>query len=627
MTSISSLTSSSTTTSTTSVSSGIGGLVSGLDTDSLVESLSAVAQTKIDTQDQKLQKLEWKQEAYRTVISAMQEFEDTYLDVLSDTYIGSESLFNTTEATSSSEAITVSTTDNSYEGSFTINSITQLATAETVESASAVTADLTSTVTSESIASSISSLSGSSISLTLDGTVKTITFDSTTFADVDTAEELVSTLQDVIDDAFGVTGDTDRVITVSTDASGYLNFTATGSALEINAVDDDTTTLTTLGLTDGQSNTLSTSTELSELTLATALDTSATTYSFTINDVSFSFSSTDSLSDVLSGINSSDAGVTLSYSEITDTFTMTADDTGAGDNIVVEDTSGNLMTALGITGGTVTSGKNAILSVDGQQIIRSSNNITIDGVSVELETTSTEEITVTMEADSSALEDTITQFVEDYNTLIDLINTYVTEDSDSDYAPLTDAQKEEMTDDEISAWEENAKAGILKGDSTLRSIASKLQTAMYSSAVKGGISLLDLGIETADYDENGQLEIDEDALTESLSTYASEIATLFTSDDSGLSATLEDIFDSAISSSGARGSRGSLVEIAGIEDTTSATQCSLYDQITDTEDLIEVLEDRLTAEQERLWAKFTAMETALSNLNTQSSLISSFASS
>ncbi len=38
----------------------------------------------------------------------------------------------------------------------------------------------------------------------------------------------------------------------------------------------------------------------------------------------------------------------------------------------------------------------------------------------------------------------ITKFVEDYNTLIELINTYTTEDSDSDYQPLTDAQKEEM---------------------------------------------------------------------------------------------------------------------------------------------------------------------------------------
>lgn len=632
MTSLSSLTSSSTTSSTSSVSSGIGGLVSGLDVDSLVESLSAIAQAKIDTQNQKLQKLEWKQEAYRAIITAMQDFQSSYLDVLSSSYLGSTSTFNTTAATSSSTSISVSTSSSSYTGSFTIDSITQLATAQTTKSAASVSAGLTSTTSISDIesdlTSSSSTLSGKSISLTLDGTVKTITFDDDFIESVE-SDGFASALQDAIDSKFGVTGSSDRVITVSEDDDGMLSFSATGSTLKISAVSSDTTTIETLGFTSGQTNTLSTTSNLSALSLSTALDDSVDTYTFTINDVSFSFASTTSLSKVISTVNSSDAGVTMSYSDISDTFTLTSNSTGAGDNIVIEETSGNLMTAFGLTtdaGATVTAGTNAILSVNGQQIVRSSNTITVEGVSVTLNETTSEEITVTMAADSSSLKDMITQFVEDYNTMIDLISTYATEDSESDYQPLTDAQKEEMTDDEIEAWETKAKAGILKGDSTLRSIASKLQQAMYSSAVSGGISLLDLGISSAGYDENGKLQIDEDALDEALSTKASQITELFTS-DTGLAATLKSIVSGAVKTSGARGSRGSLVELAGVADTTSATQNSLYDQIENTEDLISVLEDRLTAEQERLWAKFTAMETALSNLNSQSSILSSFTSS
>ena len=626
MTTISSLTSNSSTTSTSSVSSGVGGLVSGLDTDSLVKSLSAIAQAKIDSQDQKLQKLQWKQEAYRTVISAMSDFQKSYLNVLSSTNMGSASTFNTTKATSSSESISVSATSSSYEGSFKINSITQLATAETIESTSTVTSGLTSTVTAASIASSISSLSDKSFSLTLDGTVRTITFDSTTFSGVDTAAELVSTLQDVIDDKFGATS-SDRVITVSADSNGNLNLAATGSTLKVGAVGSDTTTLTALGFTAGQSNKLSTSTELGELNLKTDQG-SVDTFKFTINDVDFEFGNDISLSKMISQINSSKAGVTLSYSDITDKFTMTADNTGAGDNIDVSDTTGTLMAALGVTSstGAVTDGKNAILTVDGQQITRSSNNITINGVKVGLEKTTSEAITVTMKADSTSLKDTITKFVEDYNTMIDLINTYINDDTDSDYPPLTDAQREDMTEDQITKWEAKSKAGILKGDSTLRSLASKLQQTMYGSAVKGGISLLNLGITSAGYGENGKLEIDEDKLTEALSTKASEITELFTSDN-GLATKMTSIFDDAISTSGTRGNRGSLVEIAGVEDTTSATQNSLYDQIEDINDLIDVLNDRLDDEQKRLWNKFSAMETALSNLNSQSSLLSSFTSS
>jgi flagellar hook-associated protein 2 len=628
MTSLSSLTSStSTTTSATSISSGIGGLVSGLDIDSLVESLSAISQQKIDAQNQKLQKLEWKQDAYRTIISAMQDFQDSYLNVLSSTNVGSSKLFNTTTATSSSEAVSVSTTASSYAGSFTINSIKQLATAESMTSTSSVTSALTSTVTADSIVSNISSLTGKSISLTLDGTVKTITFDEDTFGSITTADGFVSALQTAIDDAFGVTGSSDRVVTVSKDTNGYLNFSAPGSTLSIDTVDDDTATLTALGFTDGQTNTLSTSTTLANLNLVTDQG-SVGTYKFSINGVDFEFASDTSLSKMISQINTSDAGVTVSYSSITDKFTMTADDTGAGDKINVSDTSGTLMSALGMTSstGTTTPGANAILYVNGQKIIRSSNDITVSGVNVSLEETSSDAITVTMKADSTDLKDTITKFVEDYNTMIDTINTYITEESDSDYQPLTDAQKEEMTDSQIEKWEKKAKAGVLNGDSTLKSIATKLQQAMYSSAVSGGISLATLGITSAGYNENGKLEIDEDKLTSALSSKADEIAELFTS-ETGLAAKLSSIFDDSIKTSGSRGSRGTLVDIAGVEDTSSATQNSLYDQMNDIEDFLDTLNDRLDAEQKRLWNKFSAMETALSNLNSQSSLLSSFTSS
>ena len=625
MTTLSSLTSSSnSSSSTSSISSGIGGLVSGFDTDSLVEKLTAAAQTKIDSQNQKSQKLEWKQEAYRTVITAMQEFQDSYLDILSDTYLGSASTFNTTAATSSSNAVTVKTTSSSYEGSFTIDTITQLATAEAIESKSTVSASLTGTVDATTI--DTSSLKDKSISITVDGKVKTITFDSAFITNANT-NGIDAALQDAIDDAFGYKTGAIEVSLID----NKLNIKASGSTVKISAVDKDTTTLGVLGFSDGQSNKLSTSTSLGNLNLVSDQGTEDT-YKFTINNVAFEFSKDVSLSKMISKINASDAGVTISYSSINDTFTLTADDTGAGSNIDVTDTAGTLMGALGLTSttGTVSPGKNAILTVDGKEIIRSSNTVTIDGVNVELEKTTAatgEEITVTMKADSSDLKDMITKFVDDYNTMIDLINTYTSDEPDSDYQPLTDAQKEDMTDEQIEKWEKKAKAGILYGDSTLKSIASKLQLSMYSSAASGGISLLNMGITSAGYDKNGKLEIDEDKLEKALSSNASEIMDLFTSEGTGLSARLTSIFDGAIKTSGAQGSRGSLVEIAGVEDTTSATQNSIYDQLADIDDLVEKLEDNLTAEQKRLWNKFSAMETAISRLNSQSSMLSSFTSS
>ena len=633
MTSISSLTSSSSTSSssTSSVSSGIGGLVSGMDTDALVASLTSSSKEQIAKQEQNVQKLEWKQDAYRSVISAMSDFQNNYLDVLSTTNFGSESFFNTVKATSSSTDISVSTSGDSYEGSFKINSITQLATAETIKSSSAVTKDVISTNKSTDIAASIASLSGKSISLTLDGKVKTITIDAAFIAtaqDTSPTGGLGNALQNAIDDAFGFTGSSDRVITVSTDSNDYINLTATGSTLKIGAVNKDTATLSALGLTDGQSNKLLTTTAIGSLSTNTAIS-SVDAFQFSINGTNFQFSKDISLSKMITQINSSNAGVTLSYSSIDDTFTMTADSTGAGDNIVISESSGNIMTALGLTtagSASVTAGKNAILTVDGQQITRSSNNVTINGVTVKLNKETSSPMTVTTTADNSTLKDSIKKFVEDYNTMIDLVNTYINEESDSDYPPLTDAQKEKMTDSEIEKWEKKAKAGMLRGDSTLRSIASKLQQTMYGSAVKGGISLIDLGITSAGYDENGKLKIDEDKLTKALSTKSSsEIGELFAA-DTGLSSKIDKVIESAVKTSGAQGSRGTLVEMAGVKDTISATQNSIYKQLTTMGDLIDNLNDRLSAQESRLWSKFTAMETALNSLNAQSSMLTSFSS-
>ena len=76
-----------------SVSKGIGGLVSGLDTDTLVENMTAGTQNKIDRQKQEYQKVTWKQEAYRTHIKGLMEFNDKYFSYTSSTNITDPSFF------------------------------------------------------------------------------------------------------------------------------------------------------------------------------------------------------------------------------------------------------------------------------------------------------------------------------------------------------------------------------------------------------------------------------------------------------------------------------------------------------------------------------------------------------
>ncbi|MCR5481711.1 MAG: flagellar filament capping protein FliD [Clostridia bacterium] len=631
---------------------GMGGLVSGMDIDSLVEQLTETSRAKIAKQNQKVQKLEWKQEAYREVTKALTEFQSKYLDTLSKTNLRSKSTFNTVVASSSSESISVSTNSGSYAGSFTVNSVTQLATAESYtgsavsESVSGKVAN--STLSSSDISTLTDKLFGKSIGITLDGTYRAVTFDNDFINEIVgdgtdqnwTEEDFTRALQKKLDTAFGATSDSDRVVTASL-SGGTLSFDAPGSQITISSVDSDTDTLTALGLKSGQTNKIKVSTQLDQISFATKLSSTnvrtetaangATSeiskFEFSINGIDFSFESNQSLQSIMETVNNSKAGVTLSYSTISDKFTLTSNTTGAGESITISQSTGNLLDVLGLNTASETNapvrtaGKNAILTVDGQQIIRASNDISVNGVNISLNEVTSEEVKITMKEDASDLSEMIHSFVEDYNNVLSLMKEYTSAKSDSDYQPLTDEQKEEMSESEIEKWEEKAKSGILNNDSILNNITSKLQGIMYSTF--DGYSLYSMGIATESFSSNGKLTIDEDKLSSALASDGAKIREMF-SGENGIASRLHTVVQSAVKTSGAKGSRGTLVEAAGVESTMSDTQNSIYEEIQRINNYVKTLTSRLKDEQSRLWKQFTAMETALNKMNSQSSIISSF---
>jgi len=511
-----------------------------------------------------------------------------------------------------------------------IDSIAQLATKQTARSSVPATKAFSGTLSTTDMTALMADISGQTIGLQLDGSLKTITFDSA-FADSlgsePTEADFAAALQTAVDNAFSIKDVNDRVIGVSVH-EGVLSFTAVGSQLSVKAIGGDEESLSNLGLVAEQSNFLSSSKSVKDLGFATALEP-LDTFKFTINSVAFEFSADDSLSTIMNRVNSSDANVTLSYSSISDKFTLTSNTTGIGENILIEETEGNLMSAFGLTadaGAEMEYGKNAVLYYNGTKIIRSSNRFQIDGIDIELMSTTeigADPINITMKSDSGALVEPIKQFVEDYNAMIDLINGLVKEKVYTDYPPLTDEQKEEMTDTQIKNWEEKAKSGLLRGDQALISIASKLHTAIISPIEASGISLNELGITSAGYTENGKLKIDEVKLNKALAEKPFEIRELFASDD-GIGTKVNNIITDAIRTTGPKGTRGTLTEIAGIDLTTSDTENNITDTITRTNKTIDSLTTRLTKEETRLWRQFTTMETVLQQLNTQSSIIAQF---
>ena len=629
-TSVNSATSGSSNLTSLSAKTGIAGLVSGLDTESIVQSMTLATRNKIAKQEASVTKLQWKQSSYRTVTKALKEFQSKYLDILASGSLRSSSTYSTVAASTTSSAVSVSATSGATAGNITIDNITQLATNQKITTGAASVSKSLTGETAADVTALLAVIDGSGVSksfkLTLDGQVKTITMDAAFVTKANGGENFQAALQEKITAAFGESAGGPMVnVTLASDKLSFSTATS-GSKLTVNALNSDTETLDFLGLKDGQTDKLNVGTALKDLPFANTLATDGGKIKFTINSVDFTFEETDSLSTVMSRVNSSTAGVTLEYSSISDKFTMTSKTSGVGDNIDISETGSNLMTLFGMTGANSVeaAGQNAILEVNGQQITRTSNSIEIDGVKVELLAESTNSINISKKSDTTALKDTIKNFVTDYNNMITMMNGLVKETKDANFQPLTKEQKAEMSETEIKDWEAKAKTGILSGDAILKSITSKMQTMMYGSAVEGGIGLYSIGITSAGYTENGKLVIDEEKLNAALETKGVEIQELFSKETTGLASQLNSVIDGAAKSTGVKGSRGTLVEMAGYESTTSDTENSITTSIKKMNETIARLKEMLKSEETRYWSKFTALESAMANLNVQSSMLTSF---
>jgi flagellar hook-associated protein 2 len=552
------------------------------------------------------------------------------------------------DATSSDTSAVTATAGASAEtGSHTIE-VTQLATAETISSSTALSADITGSSEAD-----FTSAVGESFVITVDGTDYTVTLDSSV-TDVDS-------LQDAVDTAVGSGKVT--VGTTTVDSTSVLTFTAaTGSGVTSLSIADSTSNgaLTNLGFasTDVTSNRITEDSTLSEISaqLGTAMTFVANSTSgdnavtFSINGTSFTFTEDETLGDVIDAVNASDCGATLKYDELTDKLVLTADDTGAGTMLSVKDSDASTFVSS-LLGGTAVEGKDAIMVYDGTKVTRSSNSIKLDGVTYKLSDVTTDEVAVDIEQDTDAVYDLVSNFVDAYNTLIESINDKLDENYDNDYLPLTEDQEDEMSDTEIEKWNAKAKTGLLEGDDTLSDLLRNFRVALMDSVSGSTLSLSEIGITSGTYDENGKLYIDEDALKAAIEDDATSVQALFAQkstsyptnsavrtmssderntryDEEGIALRFYDVLSDYVSTStDSAGNKGRLLELAGMDSDGSDTDNSLTTKITDYEERIEKEEDRLDALRERWESKFSAMEDAIEQMNSQSSYIDSLMSS
>ncbi|MGG3433328.1 flagellar filament capping protein FliD [Heyndrickxia coagulans] len=345
------------------------------------------------------------------------------------------------------------------------------------------------------------------------------------------------------------------------------------------------------------------------------------------------------LNDVISKVNNSNLGLTMYYDEYKDMFTLTRKETGNfnssssvdnGNEIIISsdtDTYDFLRDTLKFSGSTDTEhgGTNAVFNINGLDTERTSNTFTISGVTYTLKSEFDSPVTISVSNDVDTIYNNIKNFVDQYNSLIDAVQSKLNEDRYSDYAPLTDDQRKEMTDTQQDQWDKKARSGLLRNDMTMKSSLSNMRSLIYSKVNNANISseynqLSSIGITTtSDWLKGGKLEINEDKLKAAIQNDPDSVELLFratgsTTSEKGI---VQRLYDSV------NNTYNTIVDKAG-KSTYVNTQFTIGKNINDLTDKIRDMNDKLGKLEDRYYAQFTAMEQAIQKYNSQYTYLSSF---
>lgn len=394
-----------------------------------------------------------------------------------------------------------------------------------------------------------------------------------------------------------------------------------------------------------------------------------------------------SISSIVNEINKANIGVTATYDATADRFFIQTKNTGSAGTIKITDNSTLSSGQKFITGSgsalklqymaasatdpdgpkeafevaddTVYAGQDAIIDFGAATgITQSSNTFTINEIGFTLKQTG--KVNLTVATDTGSVYDKISAFVDKYNELIDKLNAELSEKRYSDYRPLTDEQREAMTDKQIELWEEKAKSGLLRGNMKIEQTLQAVRTGFYEEVqgVKGIFDqLTEIGITTEVYStgsRGGKLVINRTELTEAIEKDVDSVIELLFKQPSGaLSTKNEDSMTAAEikqkrSESGligrlydnlVAGMKEIIIE-AGVGDNaalyrnvnslmliefvTEYSSISMMDKdISGLSDRIDTLNEYLMKTETRLYNQFTVMEQYIQRMNEQSSWLAS----
>lgn len=280
-------------------------------------------------------------------------------------------------------------------------------------------------------------------------------------------------------------------------------------------------------------------------------------------------------------------------------------------------------TSMYNTGAVRLSGEDAEIELNGATFTGASNNIEVNGLTFNCKAVE-DNIVITTQDDTDGIYDMVKDFFKKYNDIIIKMDKMYNAESSKGYEPLTDDEKDAMTDKEIEKWEEKIKNSILRKDSNLNTLFNTLKDSMAMGFEVNGknMYLSDFGIETLGYFDAEEFEHaayhiagdpddsatsgNPDKLKTMIATDPEAVVSFFTQ----LSANLYDKL-SEISASSTYSSYGSFYD-----DKQMKTDLSDY--------AVKILEaeEKLQDYEDKYYDKFSAMETALASLQSKTNYVS-----
>jgi len=337
------------------------------------------------------------------------------------------------------------------------------------------------------------------------------------------------------------------------------------------------------------------------------------------DDVSVLIRATDTLTDMITRVNNQ-AGVNMSYDRLTDQFTVQAR-TGSSINpatthlgIFSESNFFNIIRGnVASDEPIVRAGQQAMVRINNEDILSNTNTFDFRGVSITLNNTfSGEAVNVGLTRDTEPAMNAIRDFITSYNTLIARLEGLLTErktGSEVSYRPLTDEEKQGMSDRQIEEWEAIARKGILRNDQGIQSLVSNLRRSFFEEIEGLGISPSQIGLTTGNFFDGtgGQIVINEERLRAALENDPDMVADIFVRiDTTGLQNRGVGLMHKI---------DGLLRDYVNVSQTTSTR--SLEDSLKRVNEQIERMQARMFAEEDRLYKVFAQMETAMQRLQQQ----------